>query len=327
MVLKATESDWANSRLRVGLELASDFDDVNRFALKMMHVRSSLNSWGGELRTVAQVGDQRGLGMQFFQPLGPGSPWYIAPSTQYGSTSVDMFNNGLRQRRLAYTERSVTMVVGRELGTWGDFQAGIARLRVGARPVIPQDPFGGSAHGYATSAFLRYRIDTLDSLGFPSRGNLFEAEIGRQPDADGFSSGGMAVVGMKAFRTQNWAGHVYGEYARAQQGKSPITLGGFLRLSGTATDSVDGRSVAFARMVMARRIGALPVTLGGTVRAGFSIEAGGGFDQDKPSRERLFKQAFSGFLSVDTRFGPAYVGAGITREGNGTAYIFLGPIW
>ncbi len=71
----------------------------------------------------------------------------------------------------------------------------------------------------------------------------------------------------------------------------------------------------------------LPVTLGGTVRFGFSLEVGGGFDLDQPLVGSHIKQAASTFLSVDTRFGPAYVGAGATRQGNSTMYLFLGPVW
>jgi NTE family protein len=90
---------------------------------------------------------------------------------------------------------------------------------------------------------------------------------------------------------------------------------------------VGGRYVALGRLVLARRIGALPLALGGTVRAGFSLEAGGGFDPKVPLPHTPFRQAGSGFLSVDTRFGPVYLGAGGTREGHKTLYIYLGPIW
>ena len=135
------------------------------------------------------------------------------------------------------------------------------------------------------------------------------------------------LVGVKGFRTENWAGHLYGEYARAEQGAASVRLGGFLRLSGTSADSIEARTVAFTRLVMARRIGSLPATIGGTVRAGFSLEMGGGFEPDVPIRGALLKQAVSGFISVDTRFGPAYVGAGASKDGNRTLYIYLGPIW
>jgi NTE family protein len=329
VTLRATEANWASSRLRVGLELGSDFDDSNSFALKLMHVKTSINAWGGELRTTARVGDQREFGTQLYQPLGPGSQWYVAPSLQYGSTSSDQFVEGRRSGRLAYSGSSASVVFGRELGTWGDLQVGLTRQRVGVRTVIPEAAGDQVQRGRGTVQSLRYRVDTVDSLGFPSHGYLLDARVERVTERSGVggSQALTSVVGMGAISAGNWAGHVYGEYAHANRGDSPLSLGGFLRLSGTVPDSIQGRSVAFARLVLARRVGALPVTLGGTVRAGFSVEAGGGFDLDTPRNGSRVKQALSGFVSVDTRFGPAYIGAGVTKDGNKTAYLFLGPIW
>ncbi|WP_426101691.1 patatin-like phospholipase family protein [Massilia sp. TSP1-1-2] len=329
VTLRATEAAWASSRLRVGLELASDFDDTNRFALKFMHVKTSLNAWGAELRTVMQVGDQRAFGMQFYQPLGPGSQWYAAPSIGYGSTSFDNFTEGRRSARVAYSGRTAAMILGRELGNWGDLQLGVRRSNESVRAVIPELEVAQELRASGLTQSLEYRVDTLDSLGFPSRGYLVDASVERV-SGDGSDLGAQArtsLVGMGAISTQNWAGHVYGEYAHAKYGFSPVSLGGFLRLSGTVPDSIQGRSIAFARMVLARRVGALPVTLGGTVRAGFSLEAGGGFDTGTAVKGSGIKQAVSAFLSVETRFGPAYVGAGLTKDGNKTAYLFLGPIW
>jgi NTE family protein len=132
---------------------------------------------------------------------------------------------------------------------------------------------------------------------------------------------------MAAVHTANWAGHVYAEWARAQRGAAPLSLGGFLRLSGTPADSVEGQGIGFGRMVLARRIGALPLTIGGTVRLGFSLEAGGAYDGAHPLRAKTLNKAASAFLSLDTRFGPAYFGGGATRDGDKTMYLYLGPIW
>ncbi len=329
VTIKATEAPWASSRLRVGLELASDFDDANRFALKLMHVRTSMNSWGGELRTLVRAGDVRGLGMKFYQPLGAGSPWYLAPALQYGSSSLDSFVAGRRERRYAYSGSSADLVIGRELGADGDLQLGVSRQKAGVRSVIPEEPESSALRGFGTTQFLQYRADTLDSLGFPSRGYLLQARFERVPgDNDGAAAEARSsLLGMAAISGGNWAGHLYGEYAHSNNGYSPLSLGGFLRLSGTVPDSIQGKTVAFARLVMARRIGALPVTLGGTVRAGFSVEVGGGFERGQADLGSSVKQAVSGFLSVDTRFGPAYVGAGATKQGNSTLYLFLGPVW
>jgi NTE family protein len=63
------------------------------------------------------------------------------------------------------------------------------------------------------------------------------------------------------------------------------------------------------------------------MRAGFSLETGGGFDRSVSGSGRALKQAGSAFLSVETRFGPLFLGAGATRSGEETLYLFLGPIW
>jgi NTE family protein len=326
--IRATGAPWATSRLRVGLELASDFNDANSFAMRLMYVRTSLNAWDAELRAVMGIGDRRDIGVQFWQPLGAGSKWYVAPSLQYGSTTGDVFAAGRRLARTAYNVSSASFVLGRELGSWGDVQAGVRRQSAGSRVLVPEQD--STQTTFDTTQFLRYRVDTLDSLAFPSRGGLLDASVERSPGGTiGQSLARSSVLGMIALHTDNWAGHLYGEWAHAQSGAAPLSLGGFLRLSGTPADSVQGRTIAFTRMVLARRIGMLPVTLGGAVRAGFSLETGGGFDQSlaQSLKSRSRKQAGSAFISVDTRFGPAYLGAGATQDGNRTLYLFLGPIW
>ena len=327
--IKAVEAPWASNRLRVGLELASDFRDSNNFALKLLHVRSNLNSWGGELRSTAQIGNARGYGVQFWQPLGAGNPWYIAPQLQYTSSAMDLFDKGRRSSRVAYNGQAAALVLGRQFGTWGDLQFGISRTEVKAKLAIPADPTQPESRALGTTQFVQFRVDTLDSPGFPTRGMLVDATWARDPStrAGEAALGRSSITGLKAFSRGNWAGHVYGEWARAQRGEAPLSLGGFLRLSGTQFESVTGRSVALARFVMARRIGSLPSTLGGAVRAGFSLEMGGGFDQSERWKATKFTQASSAFISVDTRFGPVYVASGASKGGESTLYLFLGPVW
>ncbi|HAT31785.1 MAG TPA: patatin domain-containing protein [Janthinobacterium sp.] len=329
VLIKATEADWARSRLRFGLELATDFKDNNSFALKLMHVRSSFDAWGAELRTTARIGNERAFGLQFWQPLGAGSPWYLAPELNYGSQAADNFEQGRRVSRVAYNLQSASMVAGRQLGNWGDVHIGYTRGKAYVEQVLPADPAVAPERGFFSTAFVRYRVDTLDSLGFPSRGYMLDATWANTPGLDPgqAAQGRSSAVGLAAFHTDNWAGHVYGEWARAQSGTAPLTLGGFLRLSGTAADSIEGRSVVLSRLVMARRIGALSSTYGGAVRAGFSLEVGGAYDQSAPWNRGGFRSAASAFIAADTRFGPAYLAAGASRGGDATLYLFLGPVW
>ena len=329
VLIKASQSEWAGNRLRLGLELASDFNDTNTFAIKLMHVATSMNRWGAEWRNVAQIGTQRSLGTQWYQPLGAGSPWYVAPSLLSGSSTLDSFDNGRRERRYAYDLQSASLVLGRELGNWGDVHIGVARQNLKARRIIPEAPLTEQSSGLTSTRFFNYRVDTLDSLAFPTRGFLLDASLAHSRDSgpEQQVQANLSVQAMSAFHTQNWAGHVYGEWARAQSGTAPLQLGGFLRLSGVPANSIEGRSVLLTRLVMARRIGTLPTTFGGAIRAGFSMEMGGAFDQSEIWRGSRLTQSASAFLSADTRFGPVFVGSGASKNGTGTFYVFLGPIW
>jgi NTE family protein len=329
VVIRPTDSPLGRSRLRLGLELASDFSDGNDFSLSMMHVASSLNSYDAELRTVARVGSQRAFGMQWWQPLAPGSPWYVAPSLDYGATAVNLFSEGRRTARAGLRYADVTLAMGRQFGNAGDLAVGVVRRISHSNLLVPEVPDAPTYAYYETGYYTAFTIDTLDSVAFPSRGYLLSGQVARSRAAAGneqpLTQAG--IIGMAAFGKGAWAGHVYGEWSRANLGTAPQSLGGFLRLSGTMQNSLDGQTVAFGRLVAARRVGELVAPLGGAVRLGFSLEAGGGFRTRQQIRGPDLKEAASVFVSADTRFGPLYLGTGATRGTGGTLYLFLGPIW
>ncbi|MYM71519.1 patatin domain-containing protein [Duganella sp. FT134W] len=329
VLIKPTEAEWAHSRLRVGLELNSDFSENNAFEIKALHVLSSLNDWGAELRTTARVGTARVLNTQFWQPLGAGSQWYAAPTLEFASGATDIFNkNGLRQARYAYDYTSAQIALGRQLGRWGDLRYTVARTNSNAHYTIPEDLT--KQYVSQTVQTLSFNVDTLDTIAFPTRGTLFSVDWQRALHANDVAAAVPAqqqVKGLEAFHVGRWAGHVYAEWARSQGGAADNNLGGFLRLSGTTPESVIGSRTVLGRVVMARSIGAMPAALGGDVRLGFSLEAGGAYSPTDPLHWGKLKNAASGFIAVDTRFGPLYFGAGTTKGGNSSAYLFLGPIW
>ncbi|USX14808.1 patatin-like phospholipase family protein [Oxalobacteraceae bacterium OTU3CAMAD1] len=328
VLIKPTEADWASSRLRVGLELNSDFTDNNAYELKVMHVLSSLNDWGAELRTVARVGTERVIGSQWWQPLGAGSQWYVAPELQYGSSAFDVFDaSGFRQARLGYNAKTVSVALGRQFGNWGDLRYTASRQTVTSQRTIPHD--AREARDSQNVSALSFNIDSLDTVAFPTRGTLFTVELQRlmTRGRDGPVPARQSVQALKAFSFGSWAGHVYGEWARNQGSESQSTLGGFLRLSGTTTNSVLGSRTVLGRVVMAKRIGVMPTALGGDVRLGFSLESGAAYGPENQLKLGSLKQAASGFVAVDTRFGPLYFGSGATKSGDSSLYLFLGPIW
>lgn len=328
VVIKASEANWGRNRMRVGLELASDFSDSNAFSLGLMHVASSLNDNGAELRTLARVGTARELNMQFWQPLAPGSAWYVAPTLRYGGSSFDWFDQGRKIAHLSARSSGFELAVGHQLSNWGDLQLGWKCDFGQYRVLVPAAPDSSPMRRDELSRFVQFRLDTLDSLAFPVRGHLLMTQLAHTPARGPQPSDTRSyAVGLAAFRAGDWAGHLYGEWGHAREDLAPITLGGFLRLSGSTPDSLAGNTVMMGRLVMARQVGTMPAAVGGAIRLGFSVELGGVFDAGQTLRADTLKQAGSGFLSVDTRFGPLFFGAGATRANGASLYLFLGPVW
>jgi NTE family protein len=268
------------------------------------------------------------MGMQLFQPLGAGSEWNISPSLDYGASSLDLYSGGRKQQRNGYKTASITIAAGKHLGNWGNIQGGIARNHNKVEVEIPAQAELATSD-FTNTQFINFNVDTLDSLAFPTRGHLldFRTIHLRTKEAGKPSLATFSLRGMSAIQTGQWAGHIYGEWAKSQRGNAPLELGGFLRLSGTPDGSLSNNTVALGRIVIARRIGSMPSTFGGSIRAGFSAELGAGFEANESVKFSKIKQSGSAFISLDTRFGPLYFGAGSTRGSGSSVYLFLGPIW
>lgn len=329
VLIKPSESNSSRNRLRVGLELTSDFADENRFGLSVLHIASSLNTYGAELRSHARIGSIRQFGTQFWQPLATGSPWYIAPSLEYNGRSVDLYDEGRKSLRIGVRGTQASLAFGRQLDNWGNIEAGVRRSFGKVDILLPALTVQDSLRAYGTTQFLRFRLDTLDSLANPTRGVLLDSYFEHSPakGSVGPSQAQSEVLAMAAFQSGDWAGHLYGEWGKSMQGNAPSPLGGFLRLSGTANNSLEGSTSAFARVVLARKIGSLPTAVGGAIRIGFSAELGNNYGRGQSLKLGNLKQAGSAHISVDTRFGPLFFGAGATRGNGSSLYLFLGPIW
>ncbi len=329
VTFKLTEADWAASRVRLGLELYSDFADASSYSLVGMHVANWLNAWGAELRTVARIGSSRGLNTEFYQPLGPGSRWFASAKLSYAAGASDVFDQGQRALRLSSSLTSAQLELGHRIAGLGDLRVGIGRLRAADEVVLPVSSGSRRSQLYGQQ-YIELHTDSLDSLAFPSRGQWTTARVEwlHPRGEDGVVNA--SLLGLSAFRVGEWAGQLYGEFAHAERGQTR-SLGGYLRLSGTPDGSLTGENMVLTRVVMARRIGEMPVGLGGAVRVGFSLEAGAvgagaGLRLSNLPR-RGWQQAGSGFLSVDTRFGPFFLALGSTRSGDTSAYLLLGPTW
>ncbi len=325
-VIDVEEKSWGPDYLRIGGRAVTDFRTDGRFSITLQHTRTWVNSWGAEWRNELQVGDLRRIATSFYQPLGPGSPWFVEPMVEGLKSDHDIYVAGNRRTdRVTNEALSAAVAVGRRLGG-----TGVARL------------YAGHQHFRATAAIssrdlapvkddanflkLDMTFDTLDDANFPRRGYLANANATR---TDYLSGGGSQLntysgqlLWPVTFDRLTLLGLVFG--GRAKEERDSFALGGLFNLSGTPVGALAGSQAFGASLVTYYRMGELPRVLGRGWYTGFSLESGDAWSRATGFRWGSVKKAASVFVGLDTVVGPFYAGWGQTYRGDSSFYLFLG---
>ncbi len=326
LAIDAPRRQWGTNYIRLGMDLADDFEGTTGWDLGGRFTATQLNRWGLELRADGRIGEnQLALG-ELYQPI-RGGHWFVAPRAGWRAETERLFVDGDEIARYRSGQWEAALDVGRALGSWGEVRLGYqwndgrASLRVGP-PELDSFDYRGQ------QVYLHMGVDTLDSPNFPSSGQRAFVEAVRLFE-DVFEEADTDVL------FADWSG--FGRFGRWSYGGGltggtilqdenlvfPFTLGGFLRLSGLARDELFGRHLALAR-VLAYRTLVQDSLIGMPIYAGFSLETGNTwFSEDDISASDLI---YSGslFLGVDSFLGPIVAGAGITDDGRSNYYFLVG---
>ena len=325
-VIDVEEKSWGPDYLRIGGRAVTDFRTDGRFSVTFQHTRTWVNPWGAEWRNEVQVGDLRRVMTSFYQPMGPGSPWFVEPVIEALKSDHDIYVAGNRRTdRVTNEVTSASFAVGRRLGG-----TGVARVLVGHQhfrtsPAISSRDLGSVKDD---ANFLRFdtTFDTLDDANFPRRGYLASLNATRTDFLSGEGSQLNTYVGQLlwpvTFDRLTLLGLAFG--GRAKEDRDSFALGGFLNLSGTPVGALSGSQAVGASLVTYYRMGELPRALGRGWYTGFSLEAGDAWRRAEGFQWRNVKKAGSIFVGADTVVGPLYVGWGQTYRGDSSFYLFLG---
>jgi len=321
---------WGPNYVRVGLNIEDDFEGNSRYNVAGRFIASELNPLGGEWLTDLQIGDHPRFYTEFHQPLGYGYRYFLSPHLEAGVRNLEVRDDNDRITEYRVRENAIGLDVGRELGNWGEWRAGVfrgtgsSRVRVGD-PNLPQTNF--SSGGF----FGRVSYDKLDSIFFPRDGQQFRIEWSGQRDYVG-SDRTSDKVEISALVARSYAKHTFivsadvGATLNSQTfPQDYFPLGGFLNLSGLSSGEISGPQFGVGRIIYYRKVGSggsgvLDVPL----YAGLSLEAGNVWQQRSDMSFGDLRKNASLFLGVDTILGPVYLGAGGDERGNSAFYLFLG---
>ena len=87
--LYPTEKPWGPNFLRSGLNFAWGSRDDARYNIRLAYQMTQLNRSGGELLLTGQLGADKLLGINWYQPLEAGQPWFAETSGLLSGQTVD----------------------------------------------------------------------------------------------------------------------------------------------------------------------------------------------------------------------------------------------
>lgn len=329
LIVRTREKPWGPGYLQTGLITSSNFEGDATFRLGLAYTRTAINALNGEFRAGLQIGDEPGLFGEYFQPLDPAARYFGFGRIAYQTKNVNVFNDdGDQIAELRARGPGVDVGLGRQFGTWGEVRLGYRRqtgdIEVSSGPPAPSRNFDTG------DVYLRLSDDKLDSLYFPRNGHFARAEWRVSRENFGADTD-FEQVDVGLLLARSWGRHtLLGGLIlnTTTDGIAPVQgvnrLGGFLRLSGFEENRLTGQQAGLARLVYMRQINDIKQF---RTFAGASVEAGNVWQKtgDIGTGDNIL--AGSIFVGADTPIGPVYLAYGHNDTGEGSLYLYLGPLF
>jgi len=331
LTVTAREKQWGPNYLRFALSMAADTAGEGRFNLLLRYQQTQFNRAGAEWRNDLQIGRDRRIASNFFQPFSIGSFANISAGAELTRRPIDIFSAGRRISQYDVSTSTVSVDLGLDIGRSTIARLGLVRGNDSADVNIGSFAFPNIKLKQG-GIKLRVLYDSLDDANFPRAGSTasfdYYASIKSLAATRDYRKLEFNFTDHYSFgdHTLSLAGR-YGTIIGAKQ-SIPIfdqfSLGGFLQLSGYLPGELIGESVAMARASYYRRVGNASNMLGRNLYVGFSTELGRVAQNFQTLSNNKIKYSLGLFVGVDTFFGPLYLGYGRSREHSGIFYFFLG---
>ena len=318
------EKAWGPDYARLGLNVNASLTGRQSYSVRGAYQKTWLNALGGELQYSGELGSTTGLGIDYYQPLDVKQRFFAEASAGVRRENLSLFVNDLRIADYRNTITRVDLSAGANLGLAGQARLGWReeQQRLDIETGFPLVT-GGNLE--SRGPLLSFDLDRRDQLhvsanGWSAKASWFESVRGD------YNKATMALDGTTQF--QEWVVGLRGTYSGSTFGVVPPQdmgrLGGFMNLSGFATDQLMGDKVGYAHVRAERIFGRMPLGVRGDLRIGMALEAGQvGVPLSEPQRTGILNSVLI-YGRAETPFGPAYIGLGHASTGQVNAYFFVG---
>lgn len=331
LVYTATEKPWGPDYLFLDANLATDFRGDTSWGARAYFDKRWMNSLGGELQTLVQVGEPNLFNVQFYQPVDLSQRFFVAPSVYANQSLQYVYSGDDVAAQLNVRRYGATFDGGITFGPWGELRLGVLRgtqestIKVG-NPALIAPPTSQQLGGIE----MRFVYDQIDKRFFATQGSYLVL--------NGFSSQ-TELGATQSYRTLELrGGHLFTEGPWVLQlearGETDFSSdppyfdqaqgGGLFNFSGYDISELVGRESILGSLNVRRRIADLNETIGTAVYLGGTLEAGNVYERADGSSAHGVILSGSLYLGIASKLGPVYLAYGQSEAGHSTLYLYLG---
>lgn len=316
--------------VRFGLALYSDFEGDAEFSALASLRRAWLNRLDAEWRTDVEIGRDKALYSEWYQPASLASEFFVAPHVAYRSDYREASLGG--GQLLSYSLRTFDagLEVGSVFGRWGELRAGV---QAGRGRVQPEYGIAGTHDEFRRGGYtFRLTLDQLDNVRFPYSGGRVRLDaLKSSHDLGAAQSYSRVAVEVKQAISQGrdtllLVGRAGSSLGTQMPFYENFRLGGLFNLSALPPGIVDTPNQLYLRSQYYREIRQLPSLLGRGIYAGGLLEAGWGWTGERIDVPAASDLPWSAglFLAADTFIGPFYLLGSMGQDGEAAIYMALG---
>ncbi|MDP2227379.1 MAG: patatin-like phospholipase family protein [Moraxellaceae bacterium] len=316
--------------VRFGVSLYSDFAGQADFSALASLRRAWLNRLDAEWRTELEVGRDKRIFSEWYQPLSLQSELFVAPYVHYKSDFREYYLTGNFPLEYEFRATDVGLEVGSVFGRFGELRAGILSGHASIRPDAGSllADVTEKRGGYTFSAIY----DQLDDVALPQDGRLLRLRYFHSATALNADSEyeRLEIEARQAMSFGRNSVLLIGRLGSSLETTLPFyenfTLGGIFNLSAYAPRRIETSSQVYGRVEGYRRISDLPTIIGKGIYAGALLETGWGWNSGgiEPPPLRDLPWSLGSYFAADTVVGPVYLMASVNDQRNVAAYLAVG---
>ena len=333
LLVTVREKPYSPHFFKTTMGFSSEVDGVTQFTAGVGYRRPWLTPSGLELSIDARMGTQSELGLRFHQPLSRG--WSVETGASLERNILPLYRSSLveenfNNQKLAYykqTVQSLDTALVYDFERLVNVKMGMVSSRIrrafDTTVVWGDDNLEPTQEIRYNALRMKWQMDQLDSLSFPTRGYFLGGHMERGISGAIYSGGSLSA---------KWAHsegpHIFNLGIQLAQERvtlncdrcrapSNLILGGFQNMGAYRMGQLVGDQLAHVQSTYMYRL-----TQGGLLNqktyVGTVLEAG---DAWAKGTEQRWRYSATAFVAVDSKIGDIYLGA--ARGSSETYNLFL----